>query len=118
MSKTPTMAGDDLLRRGFERYAARPLSAHNSIALYQYTVRAPDGTRLFSINVDEMRLPDAMPPASRDVYRWAIRARLYRDGLTMELNLHHEPGMTPGDIVGFYLAAHEALGCTRDPHND
>ena len=80
-------------------------------------IRAEDGTCLFFVNVYALRWPDRMPEAARDRHRWSIGAQLYRDGLTMGLTLHHEPGMTPGEIETFYRTAHAALGCTRDPHN-
>lgn len=114
----PTMTPDDLQRAGFERYGVHRIDADSKKALYQKTIRAADGTRLFSVNVYEMRLPETMPAESRDVYRWAITAQLYRDSVTMDLDLHHVPGMTPADVEAFYRGAHAALGCTRDPHND
>lgn len=113
----PTMTADDLLAAGFHKYPAGSLYPER-LALYQKTCRDAAGVRLFSINVYAMRWPERMPEAARDVYRWSIGAQIYRDGLTMDLNLHHEPGMTPAEIETFYREAHAALRCGRDPHND
>lgn len=111
------MTAADLLAAGFRQYPAGSLYPERT-ALYQKTCRDADGVRLFSINVYAMDWPERMPEAARERYQWSIGAQLYRDGLTMELSLHHEPGMTPGEIEAFYREAHAALGCTRDPHND
>ena len=113
----PTMTADDLLAAGFRKHSACPHYPERE-ALYQKTIRAEDGTCLFSINVYALRWPDRMPEAARDRHRWSIGAQLYRDGLTMDLTLHHEPGVTPAEIEAFYRTAHAALGCTCDPHND
>ncbi len=113
----PAMTADDLLTAGFRKFNAGPLYPGRS-ALYQKTIYTADGARLFSLNVYAMDWPERMPEAARERYQWSSGAQLYRDGLTMELNLHHEPGMTPAEIEAFYREAHKALGCGRDPRND
>ena len=113
----PTMTADDLLAAGFKKHSAGPHYPERE-ALYQKKIRAEDGTCLFFVNVYALRWPDRMPEAARDRHRWSIGAQLYRDGLTMDLTLHHEPGVTPAEIEAFYRTAHAVLGCTCDPHND
>ncbi|MBM4421521.1 MAG: hypothetical protein FJ034_08095 [Chloroflexi bacterium] len=110
---TPT----DLQAAGFERYDVNHWERDTKSALYQKKVRADDGACLFFVNVYEMRV-ELLPEHARENNRWSVAAQFYRDGLTMDLGLHHGHGMTPADVEWFYRDAHAALKCTRDPHND
>jgi len=110
-----------LLGNGYGKY--RHDSAACEYALYQKTVRSPEGDRLYGITFYFSDLSREFPTAPKRT-KIEVNVRFYlQPGDTLvgsagfDMNLYLEPTATLEQVEALYARAYASLGCAPDWQN-